>query len=75
MVRFEKDKIVVEVPSPFPADEWLRYVQDLVYAIGAIDKDRVDNDHDCISGLCDLLMEMLPEETDMRELLRVKGIK
>lgn len=75
MVRFEKDKIVVEIASRFPAYEWLERVRDLVYAIGAIDKDRVDNDHDCIYGLCELVLEMLPEETDVRELLKAKGIK
>lgn len=75
MVRFEKEKIVIEIASSFPANDWLERVRDIVYAIGAIDKDRVDNDHDCIYGLCDLLLEMLPEEEDVREMLRAKGIK
>lgn len=57
MVRFEKDKIVVEIPTMFPAADWLERVSDLVYAIGAIDKDRVDNAHDCIWGLCNLILE------------------
>lgn len=47
MVRFEKDKIVVEIPTMFPAADWLEHVRNLTYAVGAIDKDRVDNDHDC----------------------------
>lgn len=51
MVRFEKEKIVIEIASSFPANDWLERVRDIVYAIGAIDKDRVDNDHDCIYGL------------------------
>lgn len=59
MVRFEKDKIVVEIPTMFPAADWLERVSDLVYAIGAIDKDRVDNAHDCIWGLCNLILEMI----------------
>lgn len=75
MVRFEKDKIVIEIESSFPVYDWQERVRDIVYAIGAIDKDRVDNDHDCIYGLCSLLMEMLPEEDDVREMLRAKGIK
>lgn len=75
MVRFEKDKIVIEIESSFPTYDWQERVRDLVYAIGAIDKDRVDNDHDCIYGLCSLLMEMLPEENDVREMLRAKGIE
>lgn len=74
MVRFEKDKIVIEIESSFPTYDWQERVRDLVYAIGAIDKDRVDDDHDCIYGLCSLLMEMLPEENDVREMLRAKGL-
>ena len=75
MVRFEKDKIVVEIPSMFPVADWLERVSDLVYAIGAIDKDRVDNDNDCIYTLCSLILEMMPEEGDMLEMLRAKGLR
>lgn len=74
MVRFENDRYVIEVPSHFPADQWLDNVRDLVYCIGAMDKDRVDNNNDCIYGLCSLLLEMLPDEDEMREMLRAKGI-
>lgn len=75
MVRFEKDKIVVEIPTMFPAADWLERVNALVYAIGAIDKDRVDNAHDCIWGLCNLILEMMPEEGDLLEMLRAKGLR
>ncbi len=75
MVRFEKDKIVVEIPSMFPAADWLERVSDLVYAIGAIDKDRVDNDNDCIYTLCSLILEMMPEEGDVLEMLQAKGLR
>lgn len=74
MVRFEKDKIVVEMSSRFPASDWAVRVRDLVYAISAIDKDRVDNDHDCIYGLCVLLLEMLPDEKYMTDLMKANGI-
>lgn len=73
MVRFEKDKIVVEVVSRFPENDWLERVRDIVTAIGAIDKDRVDNNTDCINGLCALLLEMLPDEGSLRDLLRASG--
>ena len=73
MVRFEKDKIVVEIPTMFPAADWLEHVRNLTYAVGAIDKDRVDNDHDCIYTLCSLILEMMPEEGDLLEMLRAKG--
>ncbi|WP_346695418.1 hypothetical protein [Barnesiella viscericola] len=75
MVRFEKDKIVVEIPSMFPVADWLERVSDLVYAIGAIDKDRVDNDNDCIYTLCSLILEMMPEEGDVLEMLQAKGLR
>ena len=75
MVRFEKDKIVVEIPSMFPVADWLERVCDLVYAIGAIDKDRVDNDNDCIYTLCSLILEMMPEEGDVLEMLQAKGLR
>lgn len=75
MVRFEKDKIVVEIPSMFPVADWLERVSGLVYAIGAIDKDRVDNDNDCIYTLCSLILEMMPEEGDVLEMLRAKGLR
>ena len=29
MVRFEKDKIVVEIPTMFPAADWLEHVRNL----------------------------------------------
>lgn len=74
MVRFEKDKIVVEMSSRFPASDWAVRVRNLVYAISAIDKDRVDNDHDCIYGLCELLLEMLPDEKYMTDLMKANGI-
>ena len=75
MVRFEKDKIVVEIPTMFPAADWLEHVRNLTYAVGAIDKDRVDIDHDCIYTLCSLILEMMPEEGDLLEMLRAIGLR
>ena len=64
MVRFEKDKIVIEIEAQFPKSEWLEHVRDLVWADGAIDKDMVDSKNDGIYGLCQLVLEMLPEVGD-----------
>ena len=69
MVRFEKDKIVIEIESQFPKEEWLEHVRDLVWAIGAIDKDMVDRKNDGIYGLCQLVLEMLPKETLLSEVV------
>ena len=62
MVRFEKDRFVVEVENHFPASAWLSTVTDIVHAISAVDKERVSNEYDFIYGLCDLLEAMLPDE-------------
>lgn len=72
MVRFEKDKLIIEIQTKWPADKWKDIVRDLVYAIGALDKERVDNDNDCTYGMCDLLVEMLPDEFDLRKMLNEK---
>ena len=57
MVRFEKDKIVVEIESQFPADEWIEHVRDLVWAIGAINGELAEQER--IYGLCQLVLELL----------------
>ncbi len=72
MVRFEKEKVIIEIQTKWPTDKWKDIVRDLVYAIGALDKERVDNDNDCTYGMCDLLMEMLPDEFDLRKMLNEK---
>ncbi len=75
MVRFEKDKLVIEIKTAFPASDWREYVYDLVRSIGILNKDLVDNDHDCIYTLCRLVMEMTPEEDDLIAMLKAKGLK
>lgn len=68
MVRFEKDKIVVEIETQFPADEWIEHVRDLVWAIGAINGELADQER--IYGLCQLVLELLPEEAAAREMIK-----
>lgn len=72
MVRFEEKKMIIEIESMWPTDEWRDIVRDLVYAIGALDKERVDNDNDCTYGMCHLLLEMMPHEFDLRKMLNEK---
>ena len=69
MVRFEKDKIVVEIPTTYPTTDWLDHVRDVVQAIGVIDKELMDNKRDCIYGLCNLLDSMLPDERQAKKML------
>lgn len=68
MVRFEKDKTVIEIESQFPAEDWIERVRDLVWAIGAIDGELADQER--IYGLCQLVLEMLPDEKDAREMIK-----
>lgn len=74
MVRFEKDKLVIEIETHYPASHWLDLTRDLVRAIGAIDKDLVGSANDYIYSLCDFLEDLMPEESDLRELMRAKGL-
>lgn len=62
MVKFEKDRFVVEVENNSPVSAWLDTVTDIVRTIGSVDKERVSNEFDFIYGLCDLLEAMLPDE-------------
>lgn len=70
MVRIEKDKVVIELESRFPAESWVECMRDIVRCIAIADKERLDNDTDCIYGLCDLLEAMLPDETEARKLVK-----
>lgn len=75
MVRFEEKKLVIEITTKWPADKWKEIMSDLIYAIGALDKERVDNNNDCTYGMCELLTELLPDELVLRKMLEEKGVK
>lgn len=68
MVKFEKDKFVMEMENPFPVSMWLSTVTDIVRAISSVDKERVSNEYDFIYGLCDLLEAMLPDERQAKRM-------
>lgn len=72
MVRFEKEKVIIEIQTKWPADKWKEIMNDLIFAIGALDKERIDNNNDCTYGICDLLLELMPEENDLRKMLGEK---
>lgn len=71
MVRFEKDKLVIEIVTKFPEDDWLEHVRDLVWAIGAIDGELAEQER--IYGLCQLVLDMLPNEAEAREMIKAAG--
>ena len=60
MVRFEKDKLVIEIETKFPEDDLRELQRDLLRLMSAADKDMIDNDNDCVAGVCSFLEELLP---------------
>ena len=70
MVRIEKDKFVIEMESSWPADRWVDVMRDLIRIVSIADKELVDNNLDCIYGVCDLLEAMLPDEKDARKMIK-----
>lgn len=71
MVRFEKDKLVIEIVTAFPEEYVVERVRDLVWAIGAIDGELADQER--IYGLCQLVLDMLPNEAEAREMIKAAG--
>lgn len=71
MVRFEKDKLVIEIETKFPENDLREHVRDLVWAIGAIDGELADQER--IYGLCQLVLDMLPNEAEAREMIKAAG--
>ncbi len=69
MVHFEKDKFVIEMKSEWPADSWVDVMRDLIRCVSVTDKERLDNNLDCVYGVCDLLEAMLPDEKDARKMI------
>lgn len=71
MVRFEKDKLVIEIETAFPEEYVVEHVRDPVWAIGAIDGELADQER--IYGLCQLVLDMLPNEAEAREMIKAAG--
>lgn len=73
MLRIEERKVVIEIETAAPALTAHRIMHDLVYAMGAINKDLVDNETDCIYWLCELLKEMIPGEDDLEKMEKARA--
>ena len=59
MVRFEKDKLVIEIVTKFPEDDLRELQRDLLRLMSAADKDMIDNDNDSVAGVCSFLENLL----------------
>ncbi len=70
MVRFEKDKIVIEIESKFPEYEWEYMVKGLVRCIGAMDPEL--NNGGILGGVCSLIEGMIPDEQWLKKKLDEK---
>ena len=75
MVHVEPDRLVITIETKTPCWTWTDAMFDLVRAISLLDKERMDNEHDCTYNLCLLLEAMLPTEEDMRMLEKAKQAK
>lgn len=61
MIRFEKDRFVVEVSCGLsPQEDWARMTRSLVELIMCQDKDM--HTMECVRGGCELLLALLPDE-------------
>ena len=59
MVRFEKDKLVIEIVTAFPEEYVVELQRDLLRLMSAADKDMIDNDNDSVAGVCGFLEDLL----------------
>ena len=59
MVRFEKDKLVIEIVTAFPEEYVVELQRDLLRLMCAADKDMIDNDNDSVAGVCGFLEDLL----------------
>lgn len=75
MVRFEEDKYVIEVPSCFPAEEWMQLMTDILSVIGSIDQQLFEGEHDSVYGLTRFLLQMLPEEEVVKKMVEASNKK
>lgn len=73
MIRFEEKKIVIEIETSFPADDWKELVTDLLRVIACMNKDFVNSDYDSLYRVCDLLCQMIPEEASLRKMIEKRG--
>lgn len=72
MVRFEKDKVIIEIATEYPAETWTVAMRDLLTGISLIRKDMVPDNDDCIYGMCELLQHMLPDGCSFQKMLKLK---
>lgn len=58
MVKFEKDKFVIEVPTTSPAEDWLGLHQVLCSVIGRLEQETIPED---LWYITNFLRDMMPD--------------
>lgn len=61
MVRFEKGKIVIEVESVSPAEDWAGLMRSLLHIVSITDKELLNCKDDPLYDVCWLLGSMVPD--------------
>lgn len=64
MVRFEKGKIVIEVESVSPAEDWVGLMRSLLRIVSITDKESLNSKDDPLYDVCWLLESMVPGSDD-----------
>ncbi|GAB6395574.1 MAG: hypothetical protein MdMp024_1886 [Bacteroidales bacterium] len=59
MVRFEKDKLIIEIEAFRPPEDWLDIMESLIFVLGAINPD-YGSVQERANGVITLLESMLP---------------
>lgn len=61
MVRFEKEKIVIEVKSVSPVEDWINLMQGMLHIVSITEKELLHSEGDPLYDVCWLLESMVPD--------------
>ena len=66
MVRFEENKLVIEIETRFPTETWLNMHRGICDVVRTIQQEDIIDES--FHNVIDLLAEIMPEEADARKL-------
>lgn len=75
MVRFEEKKIVIEISRSYPTEYWLETMRGILSVMAIANKDLLCREEDILYNVCDFLIEILPNQEDLSEMLSKRGLK
>lgn len=59
MVRFGKDRYIIEVCDDFPVESWMELYKEMIYLVGLVDNNNFPSDG--LFCLTQMMGEMMPE--------------